>query len=685
MRAVLVGNDYLKDNNGNFKHLESNTSVLPSFVRAEDYFNKSVFDQFLLDNNITTIVIIDPSGPNFLSDGLDKQNDGSGSYQKISHMLTSLYGETYNVSFISQNIDGSLPFIEDADDKLILRIAYDDNALVDETYCKDNFNFLKLISDSNPSSLPNVFFNDGNGITVDTIGTTITSNGNHPNFIIKERYPTSNYSAYPKVYKITTQEDLSALKSGLNNSELLQEFIYNGNDLLDGKLKTYRHLTILYGGDLSILNAFDTFVHTNRLAITDDVDYNDTTNELSPWERPKYLQKTGTTDVTRLYTGSENDSVQKSDGSLVKLKDLTIGDELSSVNLIGLGPNDESHAKFVSNINDLNSSNIIYSPVFDGPFGGMSYTKEEGSHPTYNNPSTSNEWGGFANTNTELSNITFPEGGRITFDASCEGSAQVMFLLEKDVYDANGNGNEDTEPKYTTDLVTISGTGTTEYSLEITANSEYSSFVMKVITQDLDVNISNTKIISYVSGLTDVSVMTDNIISQEAGFFEHNITLSGGKTYNFLGRSQILSSGPNEDSYRFMMADNLVVGCKIITRDLSGGNLIPETIVSMGYRYVHEVAYSIDVEEVDYYFRTDSSETPTQSVIHHNKEVIGGGAGGCQCYYKNVTWANCSCSNPCVYNIGQCPDDPAFIDCCSSEPNCYQGVYTQGECSGGKE
>ena len=680
MRAVLVGNDYLKDNNGNFKHLESNTSVLPSFVRAEDYFNKSVFDQFLLDNNITTIVIIDALGPTFVQDGLDKQHDGNSSHQKISHMLSNVYGETHNVSFISQNQDGSLPLIEDADHKLILRIAYDDNALVDESYCKDNFGFLKLISDSNPNSLPNVFFNDGNEISVDTIGTTITDNGNHPNFIIKERYPTTNYKNYPKVYRINSVEELNTLKNGLNSNELLQEYICNTNDLIDGKLKTYRHITILYGSDLSVLNPFDVFCHSNRLPITDAVDYDGTTNELSPWERPKYLQKTGSTAASKLYSGSENDSVQKSDGSLVKLKDLKVGDNLSSVILSGLGPDDESHANFVSNINDLNSGNIIYSPVFDGPFGGMSYTKEEGSYPTYNNPSTSNEWGGFANTNTELSNITFPEGGRITFDASCEGSAQVIFLLERDVYDANGNGDEDTEPKYTTDLITISGTGTTEYSLEISPNSEYSSFVMKVMTQDLDVNISNTKIISYVSGLTDVSVMTDNIISQEAGFFEHNITLSGGKTYNFLGRSQILSSGPNEDSYRFMMADNLSVGCKIITRDLSGGNLIPETIVSMGYRYVHEVAYSIDVEEVDYYFRTDSSETPTQSVIHHNKEVIG-----CSCYYKNVAWTNCTCNNPCVYSVGSCPDDDAFIDCCSSTPSCYQGVYTMGECGGGKE
>jgi len=681
MRAVLVGNDYLKDNNGNFKHLESNTSVLPSFVRAEDYFNKSVFDQFLLDNNITSIVIIDALGPTFVQDGLDKQHDGNSSYQKISHMLSNVYGETHNVSFITQNQDGSLPLIDDADDKLILRIAYDDNALVDESYCKDNFGFLKLISDSNPNSLPNVFFNDGNEISVDTIGTTITDNGNHPNFIIKERYPTTNYKNYPKVYRINGVEELNTLKNGLNSNELLQEYICNTNDLIDGKLKTYRHITILYGSDLSVLNPFDVFCHSNRLPITDAVDYDGTTNELSPWERPKYLQKTGSTAVSKLYTGSENDNVKKSDGSLVKLKDLKVGDNLSSVILSGLGPDDESHANFVSNINDLNSSNVIYSPVFDGPFGGMSYTKEEGSHPTYNNPSTSNEWGGFANTDTELSNITFPEGGRITFDASCEGSAQVMFLLEKDVYDANGNGDEDTEPKYTTDLVTISGTGTTEYSLEIFPNSEYSSFVMKVMTQDLDVNISNTKIISYVSELTDTSVNTDSIISEESGFFEHIITLSGGKTYTFLGRSQILSSGPNDELYRFMIADNLLVGCKVITRELSGGNLIPETIVSMGYRYVHEVAYSIDVEEVDYYFRTDSSETPTQSVIHHNKEQIG-----CLCYYKNQEWTNCSCNSACIYAMGECDEGGGFIDCCSQQPMCYGGVYSMGGCGDtGKE
>ena len=679
MRAVLVGNDYLKDNNGNFRHLESNTSVLPSFARTEDYFNKPIFDQFLSDNNITDIVIIDAIGPNFVNDILDKQHDGNSSFQKISHMLANTYGDTHNVSFISQNQNGSLPFIEDSVNKLILRIAYDGNALVDDTYCRDNFSFLKLISDNNPNSLPNTFFNDGGSNNMDTIGTTITDNGNHPNFIIKERYPTVNYANYPKVYRINTEGELNTLKNGLGGNELLQEYICNTNDLSDGKLKTYRHLTILYGGDLSVLNVFDIFSHSNRIPITNDVDYDDTTNELSIWERPKYLQKTGQFGVGDIYTGSENDSVQKGDGALVKLKDLRLDDTLSTVEIPFLDTEENSYVKWKSNLNDINSSHITYTPKFEGPFGGF-----EHSDGVYTNPSTSESWGGFANTNENLVDITFTEGGRITFNASCDGSAQVMFLLEKDPYDTNGNGDEDTEPNYTTDLITISGTVTTEYSLEIPSQglNGYSSFVMKVVTQDVAVDIDNTKIISYKSGISESISNVESIKSDSIGFFEHTINLSGGKSYTFLNKSFIISAGPNSDEYGFNPADSLIIGCKVLTRSLSGGEFTPETIISISYKYVHEVAYSVDVEDIDYYFRTDNSATPSQGVVHHNKEQLG-----CQCYFKNFEWTSCNCNSPCIYAPGECPDfEPGFIDCCASAPFCDGGTYSQGPCGeGGKQ
>jgi len=681
MRAVLVGNDYLKDNNGNFRHLESNTSVLPSFVRSEDYFNKPVFDQFLSGNNITDIIVIDASGPNFVKDAYDKQHDGSSSFQKISHMLVNTYGDTHNVTYIYQNEDGTIPFIEDSDNKLILRIAYDENALVDETYCRDNFSFLKLISDNDPNSLPNTFFNDGGDNNLDSIGTTITDNGNHPNFIIKERYPTSNYDNYPKVYKISSVEELNTLKNGLGTNEILQEYICNTNDLIDGKLKTYRHITILYGSDLSILNAFDAFCHSNRLPITNEVDYDDTTNELSVWERPKYLQKTGGLRNNSIYTGSEDNSVLKSDGSLIKLRDLRLDDTLSTVEIYNLDTGEMGYVKWSSNLTDLNSSHITYKPKFEIPFGGVEY-----NDGTYTNPSSSENRCGFANADESLVDIKFSEGGRITFNASCDGSAQVMFLLEKDSYDTNGNGDEDTEPNYTTDLITISGTGTTEYSVEIPSQgqNEYSSFIMKVVTKDVDVIVDKTNIISYKSGITNSTSNVEQIRSENIGFFKYNMTLSGGKTYSFLSDSNIISARPDSDVYRFNSVENLTVGCKVITRDLNGGEFTPETITSMNFNYVHEVAYSVDVEDIDYYFRTDNSSTPSQGVVHHNKELIA----LCLCYYKQYQWESITCFKPCLYSPGECPPESFdgmgryFIDCCGQLPMGGK-VYTGDLCGGG--
>ena len=103
----------------------------------------------------------------------------------------------------------------------------------------------------------------------------------------------------------------------------------------------------------------------------------------------------------------------------------------------------------------------------------------------------------------------------------------------------------------------------------------------------------------------------------------------------------------------------------------------------MNFKYVEEVAYSVDVEDIDYYFRTDNSSTPSQGVVHHNNKAIA----GCDCWHKNNPAYSCFCDNPCIYAPGECPDDQSdFIDCCSSQPVCYQGSYSSGPCSdGGKE
>jgi len=80
------------------------------------------------------------------------------------------------------------PNITDASNKLIIRQTYDSTALIDETYAKDNFEFLKLLYDESSSSIVNTYVNHPT-LGFDMIGTTIRDNGNYPNYIIKTKIP----------------------------------------------------------------------------------------------------------------------------------------------------------------------------------------------------------------------------------------------------------------------------------------------------------------------------------------------------------------------------------------------------------------------------------------------------------------------------------------------------------------
>ena len=330
MKAVLLGNDFIKDTDGTFKMLETNTNLAFPSKPIASYINKSVLDQFLSDNNITDIDVIVPSVG--LSESIDYDNSEL-SFSSLNSYIIQNYGETHNVRIwtTKQNI---IPTVEDGPNKLILRVSYDTNALVDDTYCRDNFNFLKLMYDSNPNSIPATYFNDGDDLTIDGIGTSFRDNGNYPNLIIKKRYPTTDYLQYPKIFRVTTEQELIDIKNSLSSDELLQEYIVNTNDLLEGKSKTYRHLSLIYGSDLSILDLFEPYVHTNKVALTESVDY--TGNEIQVWERPKFLQKIGNYEYTSSLHGDSNDKVLLSDGTTTTLGSLSVGDGVKSLDLYGL-------------------------------------------------------------------------------------------------------------------------------------------------------------------------------------------------------------------------------------------------------------------------------------------------------------------------------------------------------------
>jgi hypothetical protein len=366
MKAVIVATDLLKDTDGSFKILELNTNVGNVVGDTNNYFDIEAFNQFVVSNGIEVIEFINQSMG--LNDSIiDLEMTESSVPKVISTVLREYYSGSSTISFTTHNVETSattIPFIEDASNKLILRNAYDSTALIDDTYAKDNFEFLKLMHDTDTNSIPKTYFvNDTLGI--DSIGDVIRDNGEYPNFIVKERFPTTNYEQYPKIYKINTAAELSDLKSTLPANTLLQEYILNTDDLYNNKLQTYRSVDMIYGSNLEVMNLFTPYVHTNSTILSATADF-DSNNELQYWERPIYLQKVVDRINTKQFKNYKVDADSKilaGDGSLKNINDIVLGDTLKSVQLNNLGWNDES-PMYSASVDDVTiGSSIINTNV----------------------------------------------------------------------------------------------------------------------------------------------------------------------------------------------------------------------------------------------------------------------------------------------------------------------------------
>ena len=294
MKGVLVGTDYVKDIDGSFKVLEINTSIGFTWNNASNYFLTSALDPIISGSSYTEAHLIrtslQNSHANDLSASFSNENMSVNAEDLLIEYLTGS-GMTITLHNAS---NGIVPDVEDADNKFILRQAYDQTAVFDETYCKDNFKFLKTVYDQDNNAIPKTFIpNTGSAasFTFDSIGSTFRDNGAYPNYLVKERYPTTDYSSYPKIYKAADASAVTALKNGLQQGEYLQEYVLDSGSLVNGKLPTYRTIEFLYGATLDKVNMTKGQVITTISPLGTSIDLDDD-NKVQVWDRPKMIHKT---------------------------------------------------------------------------------------------------------------------------------------------------------------------------------------------------------------------------------------------------------------------------------------------------------------------------------------------------------------------------------------------------------
>lgn len=324
MKATIIAVDFVKDTDGSFKALEMNTGVGFHPLSASVYTDITPITDFVANNNITEVDYIGSHGLGNLAatpiSMLDLEAGEVNKHTNFGPRALGIINDHFSASadhtftaHPTQTGATSVPYIEDSNEKLIIRNAYDSTALVDSIYATTALGLLELVRDfctgSNEVSVPKSFVapfgDDGtlpysellaNDPQYDTINVNeIRDNGpGIPNYIVKLNSSTvdTDYQSYPKVYHIETSEQLNDLKKSLTASQILQEYIYNPDDLVEGKAKTYRIISAVAGPTLDSLHFFHPYFVSNHIAIPTAVDYLDD-KSVQLWDRAAFVQKFG--------------------------------------------------------------------------------------------------------------------------------------------------------------------------------------------------------------------------------------------------------------------------------------------------------------------------------------------------------------------------------------------------------
>jgi hypothetical protein len=333
MKGTIIGSDLLEFNNS-VKILEINTNTT-IFNSAVDLLDYTIFFEMLVNNNINELHFIYNEFEALLAD---------------TDVYTFLFEERLktkctenSITYFSYKVPKNsitVPYIEDADNKFILRQAYDTTALVDETYCADKFEFFNLMKDS--EYIPKTYISDGTELSFDTFDTISNYANGRPNLVKKDRNPSYDTNLYPAIFKLNTDIELNELKTSVNNTTfLIQEFIYDDANIINNRWNVVRSIDIIYGSELDILNmgSYQTSVQVDVDFCEDEYESNGT--QLTKKSRYKWVNKTIPSLLEFNYHADSDSLILGTDGNLISLNDLHVGDSIQSIdwtNSEGISP-----------------------------------------------------------------------------------------------------------------------------------------------------------------------------------------------------------------------------------------------------------------------------------------------------------------------------------------------------------
>lgn len=252
MKSVFIGVDYIK-NTDSIKLLELNTDVQISNLK-ESYFDYTSLFNYLSENGFTKLHFI------------YKETYTSPVFIENVKNLCTQNGITYGETLISLNsilIDD----IEDAEDTLFFRLAYNAQAILDDYYCREHGELVNLLFENGKESyIPKTHLQYSTEVLHDNID-SLNDNGDYPNIIAKKNYADFDKTLYPSFYKLSNEAELSTLKSNLDTNIFLQEYLFSSENVEDNLIVNHIRKWYLISNGLNDVIDLGGYLHSNQVSL----------------------------------------------------------------------------------------------------------------------------------------------------------------------------------------------------------------------------------------------------------------------------------------------------------------------------------------------------------------------------------------------------------------------------------
>lgn len=317
MKGTLFSADFVKDGNGDSKLLEINTDTaciagLASNIDFTDFYS------VLSSNSITDLQVVYKEFQEPIIGRLEAQKPAGVTITKHKENHSSIYPAA----------------ITDQADRFILRMAYDENALLDAIYAKNDHNVHSLFHTSAESASLAIPVKSGDMSNINYV----LNGPTEPDFVVKPAVPSKSGLDFYKLGGSTgsIEDRINEFTASIDTSaNLITNYISDGTDTA----KSVRTYQIVYGADLDItwLGAYTIdalFTHTLSLVYDDNKVVNKLPN--------KHYYEFATNDISDNEGIYYESKIRKEDGNYDVAEDATVGTLYDSFYVSGSPMTDNS-------------------------------------------------------------------------------------------------------------------------------------------------------------------------------------------------------------------------------------------------------------------------------------------------------------------------------------------------------